>query len=219
MIHPSPVVFVTPTMSSPTPTLYRSLVRTTSPSTEPVTLAEAKHHARVDISDDDTYIQTLIEVAREYVEDRLDTTLLTTIWEARYDEFPLWEIVLPRPPMLSATVTITYKDTEGTNQTLTSSANKFQVDHRTIPGRVYPNYAATWPATRGDENSVTVSYTAGYGSNASDVPAAIKHAMLLLIGHWHETRQPVTAGSVAQNVQVPLTFETLIQSMSYGVYR
>ena len=95
--------------------------RTTSPSIEPVTLAEAKHHARVDISDDDTYIQTLIAVAREYVEDRLDTTLLTTIWEARYDEFPLWEIVLPRPPMLSATVTITYKDTEGASQTLTSS--------------------------------------------------------------------------------------------------
>jgi len=41
-----------------------------------VSLSEAKEHCRVDISDDDAYISTLISVAREVVEDRLDQTLM-----------------------------------------------------------------------------------------------------------------------------------------------
>ena len=35
---------------------------------EPVTLEEAKKHLRVEIEDDDSYIGTLISVAREYAE-------------------------------------------------------------------------------------------------------------------------------------------------------
>lgn len=217
MITPTTIVYVTPRSPEASITPYRSLVRHTAPSSEPVSLSEAKTHARVDTTDDDTYISSLIAASREYVEDRLDTTLLTTIWEARYDSFPMFELVLPRPPMLPSAVTITYRNEGGTDQTITSTSSDFRVDHRIIPGRLTPNYEETWPAVRGDENSVTVQWSAGYGA-ASSVPASIKHAMLLLIGHWYEARQPVAVGN-SQGAQVPLTFETLIHSMSHGVYR
>lgn len=219
MIQPTTVVYVTPRSAEASLTPYRSLVRVVSPSTEPVTLSEAKFHSRVDTNDEDAYFQTLIAVAREYVEERLDATLITTTWEASYDSFPMWELKLPRPPMQATGVTVSYRDEGGQTQTITSAGGHFREDSRTVPGRIYPNYNATWPAVRGDENSVVVRYTAGYGSSSTDVPAVIRHAILLLVAHWHETRQPVTAGSVAQNIQVPLTFETLMANANYGVYR
>jgi uncharacterized phiE125 gp8 family phage protein len=218
MIYPSTIVYVTPHSPAAGITPYRSLIRHTPPDTEPVTLAEAKAHCRVDISDDDTYINTLIAVAREVVEDRLGQTLMQTVWEARYDCFPLHELVLPRGPMADANVTVVYRNEAGVDQTLTSDAGHFQRDHRTTPGRIFANYAATWPAVRGDENSVTVRWTAGH-ADATDVPAVCKHAMLLLVGLWYGTREPVTAGTTAQNAPVPYTFETLMAHASDGVYR
>ena len=82
-------------------TSYRSLSRTTEAVIEPVTLAEAKAHLRVDISDDDTYISALIKGAREWVEDYLDCSLITQQFTVRMDNFPT-EIELPRPPMVAS---------------------------------------------------------------------------------------------------------------------
>lgn len=213
------IVYVTPQSPSVGLTPYRSLVRSSGPAVEPVTLAEAKAHCRVDSSADDTYISTLIQVAREYVEERLDMTLITTVWQARYDVFPTWELLLPRPPMQNQTVTVTYRTEAGTSVTMTSAANAFQIDHMTTPGRIYPLYNGVWPAVRGDENSVIVQWTAGYGAAGSSVPSTIRHACLLLIAHWYGTREPVTTGTTAQNLPIPLTFETLMAASGWGGYR
>ena len=42
--------------------------------------------------------------------------------------------------------------------------------------------------------------TAGYGDEASDVPAPIRHAIKLLVAHWFEQREPVVLGSAPQEV-------------------
>ena len=215
----STIVYVTPKTPDSSLTPYRSLVRTIAPSVEPVSLSEAKAHLRVDTDDDDTYISTLITVAREYCEERLDSTFITTTWQAKYDVFPLWNLNLPRPPMLSGNVTVVYRDEAGNNTTITSDAGDFQVDASVIPGRIYPIYNGVWPAVRGDENSVTVTYTAGYGATAASLPGYIKHAVLLLCGNWYAAREPVTAGMTSQNMPIPYTFETLISMGGMGVYR
>lgn len=210
------IQYLSPEQPSSGVTPYRSLTRYTAPASEPVTLAEAKVQCRVDTSDDDAYISTLITVAREYVEGILDISLITTVWEARYDCFPLWEIILPRPPMQSATVTVVYRDEGGANHTITSAAAAFQTDHYVTPGRIYPNYEDVWPAVRGDENSVVVRWSAGYGSAGSSVPSVIKHAILLLVAHWYETRQPVSQG---MQMPIPNTFDTLLAASGWGGYR
>ncbi len=197
-------------------TPYRSLRRHTAPAVEPVTLAEAKVQCRVDTSDDDAYISTLVSTAREYVEDVLDVSMISTVWEARYDTFPLWEIILPRPPMQNQTVTIVYRDEGGTNQTLTSATGAFQIDFYVTPGRAFPVYGGVWPAVRGDENSVTVSWTAGYGASGAAVPGVLKHLILLLVAHWYEARQPVVQG---MQMPIPATFETLLAVSGWGGYR
>jgi len=210
------IVYVTPQSPSVGVTPYRSLRRYTEPATEPVTLAEAKTHCRVDTSDDDTYLTALINLGRIYVEDILDITMITTVWEARYDVFPLWELTLPRPPMAAQTVTVIYRDESGTNQTITSVAG-FQADPYVTPGRIYPLYNGVWPAVRGDENSVTVRWTAGYGAAAS-VPQNLKHLVLLLVAHWYANREPVTQANL-QLQNIPMTFQTLLAQSGWGGYR
>jgi uncharacterized phiE125 gp8 family phage protein len=210
------IVYVTPQSPSVGLTPYRSLRRYTEPATEPVTLAEAKAHCRVDTSDDDTYLTALINLGRIYVEDILDITMITTVWEARYDVFPLWELTLPRPPMAAQTVTVIYRDESGTNQTITSVAG-FQADSYVTPGRIYPLYNGVWPAVRGDENSVTVRWTAGYGA-AGSVPQNLKHLVLLLVAHWYANREPVTQANL-QLQNIPMTFQTLLAQSGWGGYR
>lgn len=210
------IVYVTPQSPSVGLTPYRSLRRYTEPATEPVTLAEAKAHCRVDTSDDDTYLTALINLGRIYVEDILDITMITTVWEARYDVFPLWELTLPRPPMAAQTVTVIYRDESGTSRTITSVAG-FQADSYVTPGRIYPLYNGVWPAVRGDENSVTVRWTAGYGA-AGSVPQNLKHLVLLLVAHWYANREPVTQANL-QLQNIPMTFQTLLAQSGWGGYR
>ena len=209
------IVFGTPQKPSASITPFRSLVRITSPAVEPVSLAFAKQHCRVDTETDDLYVQSLIAVARQYVEDILDITICSTVWEVKYDLFPVWAIVLPRLPMLDRAVTVTYRSGDGTYSSL-SSATDFQVDASVLPGRIYPQWARSWPATRGDENSVTVRYSAGYGDDGQSAPPIVKHLILLLVAHWFDTRQPAVTGAPQS---VPQTFETLLAAASMGVYR
>jgi uncharacterized phiE125 gp8 family phage protein len=219
-LHPrsTTVLIGTPQEPRPTVTPYRSLVVHTKPVIEPVSLAEAKAHCRIDTDDEDAYVQSLITMAREYVEGVKDTALITQTLEARYDLFPLWAIVLPKPPIAPASVTVTYVDGSGAAQTLTSAAGQFQVDHRIVPGRIYPNYNGVWPVPRGDENSVTVRWQAGYGSTGSDVPSSARGVILMLVAHWFEMRQPVLYG-YSQVLPVPKTVETLLAASDWGCYR
>lgn len=206
------------TLASSVVTPYRSLSVFTHPVVEPVSLGEAKAACRIDAGDEDAYVQSLITMSRTYVEDILDTALVNRVLEARYDSFPSWELVLPRPPMAPEVVTVMYRDEGGTMRTLTSTANEFQVDRMSIPGRIYPNYGGDWPGVRGDENSVVVRWTAGYGTSGVSAPAMEKQLILLQVAHLFEIRQPVLVG-YSQVIPVPGTFETLLAASGWGRYQ
>ncbi|NBW14411.1 MAG: hypothetical protein EBR82_41075 [Caulobacteraceae bacterium] len=210
------IVFGTPQPPTFRITPYRSLIRVTPPASLPVTLDEAKAQVRVDTTADDAYISALIGMATNYVEDVLEISLLSQEWQASYDLFPVWAIILPRSPMASGPVTVTYRLGDGTTQTLTNANNDFQWDYNIVPGRIYPNWASTWPATRGDENSVVVRYPTGYGATAASVPPQAKFLILMLVAHLYENREPTASGTVTS---VPYTFDTLLAASGLGVYR
>lgn len=200
-------------------TRYRSLRKVVLPVVWPVTLTEVKSHCRVDIDDDDAYITGLIAAASTWAEEQTDSTLITTTWEACYDDFPAWDFVLPRPPMRPQAVTITYvSGTNGAETVISSASGQFRTDPYSIPARIYPNHTAAWPVARGDENSVRVRWVAGYGG-PSDVPADIKHLVTLLAGHWYESREPVTYGQGISAMDIPYTVKTLLASARWGAYR
>jgi len=49
---------------------------------------------------------------------------------------------------------------------------------------------------------------AGYGAAASDVPQPLRQAVLLLVAHWFERREPVELGSALETV--PMTVGGLL---------
>lgn len=194
---------------------YRSLTRQTQPTVEPVTLAEAKAHLRVDGNDSDAEIAAMISAAREWCEQYLDRTLVHTQWVMRMDRFPVdstADIELPRPPMVASgantAVSLSYTLEDGS--TATYATNLFRVDRASTPGAVKTNYAGTWPPHRQDDNSVSVTWWAGYGASGSDVPQAIRNAILLCVSEFYEKR---SAGAP------PEAAKMLLDAYRWGSYR
>lgn len=69
---------------------YRSLVRYEQPyesGAEPVSLEDAKLHLRIDSSDDDTLISSLITTARRWAEDYCDRTFVVSKYTMKMDSF------------------------------------------------------------------------------------------------------------------------------------
>jgi hypothetical protein len=60
----------------------------TGPSTEPITLTEAKLHIKQDCADDDTLIMSLIVSARQMCESRTHRRFITQTWEKYADDWP-----------------------------------------------------------------------------------------------------------------------------------
>ena len=117
---------------------YRSIKRITEPLIEPVSLAEAKSHLRVDqdFAEDDLYIQSLVSAARHYVESVSDRTLIRSQWQIKLDQFPSWDIELPRPPIAADSVVVTF--VPGQNPSLTQSYTAFRTDRDSTPAVIRP---------------------------------------------------------------------------------
>lgn len=186
----------------------------TDAATEPISTAEAKDHCRVDTSDDDTYIGTLIKAARLYAEGRTKRSFITTTWALYMDAFPL-VIHLEHPPFIAIT-TFQYTNTSGTTgQTVTSSI--YQTDTATEPGRVALAENKSWPDTQsGTFNVATLTYTAGYGA-ASDVPGDIQHAIKMLVKQWYDVREPFVVGQAV--AYVPFAVKALLDPYVVDFFR
>lgn len=185
------------------------LEQVSAPSVEPVSLADAKLHLRVDIDDDDDLITGLIVAAREHAEEVTRRALITQTWNYYRDDFPAGEtLLIPRPPLQSVGG-IYYTPDEGSEQEI--SNDEYQVDAHGEPGRVVLTSGASWP---GDAlvraNGLRVQFVAGYGDEADDVPEPIRLAIKMMVGHWYENREwSVATGNIQE---VPFAVDALLRS-------
>ena len=192
---------------------------TTAPTTEPVTLAEAKLHLRVeaDVTADDTLITSLIQAAREHVEAACQRALMPQVWTERRTAFPTAPCsrtvpgvpygYLRAPTLAQQTIQLAggkvravdlvkYVDATGTLQTLDPSL--YVTELTTEPAQVVPAYGTSWPSTQQMPGAVQVQYQVGY-ADADSVPAALKAAVLLVLSDLFSNREAFGAQPVTEN--------------------
>lgn len=179
------------------------------PAVETVTLAEAKSHAIITITDDDPDITAYITLARRYAEDRTGRVFVNQTWKDYYDVFPDDGVLrLSKSPVQSPIISIKYIDVDGVERTIDASI--YQVDYISEPSRIKPAYNQSWPSVRGGTlNAITVEFVAGYGAAAVSVPDRFKMSIKLLVAHWYRMREPTTLGPAIHNV--PMAVDTLLR--------
>lgn len=214
-----------------------------APEVEPVSVDDLKQYLRLDTSADDNLLPGFIQAAREMAETMLWRTLVTTTWELVFDTFPpfgyssraaveyavnqipfgsdrgYWLnvsqnlIELPNPPLQSVT-SITYLDQSNTWKTLDPSNYVVSVGD---PGQIQPKYASIFPITLpGMLSSVKVQFVAGYGDDATALPASVKTAIMLLAAHLYNRRDAVSEKSYTE---VPMGVANLLGVAAWGGYR
>jgi uncharacterized phiE125 gp8 family phage protein len=162
--------------------------RIAAPAGEPVSLAEAKAHLRVDNDDEDGLIARLIVAAREQCEAMTGSAFIQQGWRLWCDAWPDCVpriLTIPKPPLMSLTSVMAY-DHSGAATTLSSDA--YIVDSAAVPGRLVFTDTAALPVNLRAANAIAVAFQAGYGANACDVPAGIRSAILTLVAHLYEAR-------------------------------
>lgn len=185
------------------------LFRTVAPLEEPVTLAEAKAFARVDIDDDDELIESLIASSREFVENYIGAALITQTWTITYDDrdrffASAWlnrrrSLRLPIRPVQSITSFKTY-DPNNVATTFSDTA------YRVAGDKIVLNDNYDWPifATR-EFDSQEIVFVTGYGS-ADDVPQMLKQAIMELVTYKYENR-----GDAKAETSVPFGITAMLE--------
>ncbi|TVQ59914.1 MAG: hypothetical protein EA379_09545 [Phycisphaerales bacterium] len=182
-----------------------STIVVTPASTLPLSLEDAKRHARIDHAEEDLLVSQLIAAATEHAETVQRRKLLPTVLQRRlHYGFPDKCIELLYPPLITLT-SVVYTDPDGADVTLDPDQYRVMAsDQETV---LTPARGAWWPTTIGEPNDVRITYTAGY-ADAASVPRNTMHALRLLVAHWYEHREAVVVGTITANV--PMTVDALL---------
>lgn len=163
-----------------------SLQLITPPAAEPVTLADAKLHLKVDTSDDDALITRLITAARARAEWHTGRALNTQGWILWLDGWPPCSVLeIPLPPLQSVSSVTVYAPDD--SATVLDPAT-YQVDRASAPARLTLKATVLPPINLPAIDAVAAAFAAGYGDDATDVPAGFRAAILELIAFLYEHR-------------------------------
>jgi len=182
-------------------------VRTVAPATAIITTADLKAHSDVGFSDDDALFADCITDVTAYLDGYsgiLGRCLITQTWR---QDFECWSkcLRLPFPDVQS--VTVTYFDTDNSEQTVSSSLYELLEDGRGAFVKFTSSF--TSPSLYSDRtDAVRVAMVVGYGDASTDVPGPILRAAKMLAALWYEQRE---TGSESQMFDVPYGLQMMIQ--------
>lgn len=196
---------------------------TTQPVTEPITLAQASEHLRVDSEADQELIEALISTAREYADSvtgRVSSAsgwkLIAGTWDSLRDN--PWNnlgeysgaITIPifRTPLVSV-ASVKYI-ASGATSTTTMSTGDYTVITASEPGMIL--ITGTLPALADRPDAIQIEFTAGYAS-PYDVPAMHRHAIKVLVANFYEQRSSIAFG---QSYEIPHVCNVLLSNQKIG---
>ncbi|WP_337177664.1 head-tail connector protein [Paludisphaera sp.] len=193
------------------------------PASLPVSIEEAKRHARIptDLTDDgtDQHLDMLIRAATSKLEAMVDRALVTQTLETTYvgpigDRWRTsgaggvsdgsWR--LPRADVTEI-VSVGYLDRSGVAQAIDPALYRSDLG---APGRLFRPSGVAWPSGE----SLSVRYVAGYGG-PEDVPADAKLIICILVAEWYGRREMTAQGQFSE---LPKRVDALADSLRWGGY-
>ena len=147
----------------------------------------------------------LVPTAADWVEGKTGRALITQTWELRMPQFPVGggRITIPKPPLITVD-SIQYIDTGGILQTwsntLWQTENPAKKGPKVLQGHVWPAFNQHYPTAQHHPESVTITFTCGYGPAAKDVPAGLREAMFLIVSDRFLNREATISGTVIREV-------------------
>ncbi|MEH6721048.1 MAG: head-tail connector protein [Aurantimonas endophytica] len=168
----------------------RPPVLVTAPAALPVTLVAAKQHLRVDHDDSDELITAYIEAATDHLDGYsgvLGRALINQTWRQDFDSFcSTMRLSLPA----SGIVSVAWRNEDGQMATVAADDYALQRDSTSVLVRFKDGYS--FPSGLYQTEAVSITYTVGYGAAPEDVPAAIRAAIMLMVGDLYENRATVS---------------------------
>jgi uncharacterized phiE125 gp8 family phage protein len=172
----------------------------TPPAVEPITVDEVAAVLRLSTAqrttEQDEIISDLITEVREYVECYTGRTLITTGYATFRNGFSDYHlqtnnsyltITLKKSPF-QAVSSVTYLDEDNTSQTV-NAANYYTAQDNVYGVVLADTGTDGWPDDLSSRvNTVTITFTAGYGDTADDVPQKIRGAMTRHVAALYSNR-------------------------------
>jgi uncharacterized phiE125 gp8 family phage protein len=150
------------------------------PLAEPVDLADAKLHLRVDHADEDDLINGLIAAARLHIEANASLAMVHQTWK--------WISTLSRRDKSSARLSFPLGPL--------ASIVEVTIDGRPLSPSEF-SFSNGLNATLALNNvsvvsgeDIEITFVAGFGPIGGNVPRDLRHAVTLLVTQWFEHREP-----------------------------
>jgi uncharacterized phiE125 gp8 family phage protein len=192
-----------------------ALIRTVPPVALPVSLAEIKAQCNLTDNSHDAILMHYVRMATDYVEEVTGLGLITQTWQQSFSAFSPEMILYRRPlrmvgsPLVPA-VSINYLDTGSVYSTLTSSAYLVSLGSAQDFPIIQLGYGGVWPDTFISSESVTVTYTVGFGPDWNYVPNMIRGAIMMAAASYFAYREDIVMGTSVSDV-LPFASRNLLR--------
>lgn len=193
----------------------------TGPAVEPISRVEARDHLRLDEDVDDSQVRIYIQAATEWAENYTNKAFISRTVQMMLDgatelETPLWEGVRTGPSNIdycdhielamnpvTSVQSIKYHQKDDT-EVIWATSN-YQVDTFSEPARIVLKSGGSYPSDLRAANGLEINFTAGYGPSPSNVPEAIRVAILQYVTFLYEHR-----GDYEGTVSPPVSIGNLL---------
>lgn len=166
--------------------------RIEAPAAAAVALADLKRQCRVTHNEDDAALQSFLDSAIGYVDGLggiLGRCLISQAWRFSLRDWPCGGARIAMADVTA--VAVQYQDSNDATQTLSPGAYR-QIE--TARGTVLEwTDAFDTPSVFDRADAIRIDVTAGFGAASGDVPAQIRHAILMLAAAWYENREAAVA--------------------------
>lgn len=153
----------------------------TGPAVEPLSLEEMRLHLRLDDTQEDDLVGSLIKATRLMLEAATRLKFVSQNWRLSIAQVPAGRAIrVPLAPVLSVDAVRVF-DAAGV-EALVDPA-RYQLRRGSEPALV-----ALKPGFPDAPGGIEVDLTAGFGPSAIDVPEPLRQAARMLVAYWFEHR-------------------------------